>query len=230
MSIIKVEKKPTILIADDDSSTRMLLRATISQWDYPVLEASDGEEAWEVIIKEKPQIVTVDWMMPKIDGLGLCTKTKELHHPPYMILLTSMSGTANIVHALESGADDFLTKPFNYAELRSRLFVGHRIVNFTNKLKAIMKEEKKNDHQINKKVTSAVNKITRTTKRIQIEWDLFRNYLKCNNGTIPSKEQLVLQKMTQGITLIQEQLAQEIKWLETLIMDSKGNAHIKRTD
>lgn len=91
------DRKPTILIADDDNSTRMLLRATITQWDYPVVEASDGEEAWSLLSQEDgPQIVTVDWMMPKIDGLSLCRRAKTLAKPPYMILLTSMSGAANV--------------------------------------------------------------------------------------------------------------------------------------
>lgn len=140
-SELNAGNKPTVLIADDDSSTRTLLRVTISQWDYPVMEARDGEEAWNILNSdESPQIVTVDWMMPKIDGLSLCRRAKGLKNPPYMILLTNLSGSTNIVSALDAGADDFLSKPFNYAELRSRLYVGQRIINFTNALEKANQE------------------------------------------------------------------------------------------
>lgn len=121
-----------ILIADDDQPTRILLRAAISQWGYEVVEAKDGEEAWSILQDpDAPRLMILDWLMPKLDGIALCERIKqESTYHPYIILLTQVSGTTNIVKGLEAGADEFLSKPFNMAELRSRLSVGARIVRF----------------------------------------------------------------------------------------------------
>lgn len=125
-----------VLIADDDLPTRILLRAAISQWGYEVMEARDGEEAWEVLHQsDAPGILIVDWLMPRLNGVDLCARIKrELMHHPYTILLTQVTGTENIIKGLEAGADEFLAKPFNMAELRSRLSVGARMVKFENLL------------------------------------------------------------------------------------------------
>jgi DNA-binding response OmpR family regulator len=124
--------KLTVLIADDDSPTRLLLRAAISKWGYSVIEATDGEDAWNILQKsDKINLVILDWIMPKLDGLDVCQKiVKELSYHPYIILLTQVTGSENIIKGLDAGADEFLSKPFNMAELRSRLSVGARIVNY----------------------------------------------------------------------------------------------------
>jgi DNA-binding response OmpR family regulator len=125
-----------VLIADDDAPTRILLRAAVSQWGYEVVDASDGEEAWEILQKPNvPELMIVDWLMPKLDGIDLCRRIKaELAHRPYIILLTQLSGTTNIVKGLEAGANEFLSKPFNMAELQSRLSVGARIIKYQSSL------------------------------------------------------------------------------------------------
>jgi DNA-binding response OmpR family regulator len=125
-----------VLIADDDPPTRVLLRAAINQWGYKVIESKDGEEAWGVLQQaDAPQLIILDWLMPKIDGLDLCKRIKsELTYRPYIILLTQVAGTANIIKGLEAGADEFLSKPFNMAELRSRLSVGSRIIHYKEEL------------------------------------------------------------------------------------------------
>lgn len=131
-----------VLIADDDPPTRVLLRAAISQWGYEILEAKDGEEAWDMLqVPNAPKLLIVDWLMPKLDGINLCMRIKEkLKFRPYIILLTQVVGTSNIIKGLEAGADEFLSKPFNMAELRSRLSVGSRIVNYENDLAIKNKE------------------------------------------------------------------------------------------
>jgi CheY-like chemotaxis protein len=150
MSIILDELKPKILVADDDNPTRMLLRAAITQWNYPVIEATDGEEAWGIVNNPSPpRILIIDWLMPKIDGITLCQKIKsQMTVSPYIILLTQLSGVTNVIKAIEAGADEFLTKPFNHAELRTRLLAGHRIISYEEKISEIMKLSK--DAAINK--------------------------------------------------------------------------------
>jgi DNA-binding response OmpR family regulator len=125
-----------VLIADDDPPTRILLRAAISQWGYEVIEAKDGGEAWQILETDNaPKLLILDWLMPVLNGIDLCTRIKqELPFRPYIILLTQISGTENIIRGLEAGADQFLSKPFNMHELRSRLAVGRRIVDYENQL------------------------------------------------------------------------------------------------
>jgi DNA-binding response OmpR family regulator len=125
-----------VLIADDDPPTRILLRAAISQWGYDVVEADDGEKAWEILGQsDAPRLLILDWLMPRLDGLALCERIKQgFVARPYIILLTQVAGTPNIIKGLEAGADEFLSKPFNMAELRSRLSVGARIVRFEKSL------------------------------------------------------------------------------------------------
>lgn len=127
-----------ILIADDDPTTRMMLRAAVTQWGYDVTEACDGEEAWKILQRsDAPRLLILDWLMPKLDGVELCSRIRaELKYHHYIILLTQLAGAANLIRGLEAGVDEFLSKPFNMAELCSRLSVGSRMLHFENKIDA----------------------------------------------------------------------------------------------
>jgi len=120
-----------ILIADDNHFYRCALTATLVEWGYEVHAVADGEAAWEVLQSDQsPKIAILDWMMPKIDGIEVCRQLRAnpRQEPTYVIILTSREGTSNAVTALDSGADDYITKPFNREELSARLRVGRRIV------------------------------------------------------------------------------------------------------
>jgi putative two-component system response regulator len=120
-----------ILIADDNLFYRQALAMNLRDMGYEIVEAGDGAEALEALrAQDAPKLAIIDWMMPKIDGLEVCRKVRALHQaePAYIIILTSNRGKQNIVAALDSGADDFLTKPFDREELQARLRVGTRIV------------------------------------------------------------------------------------------------------
>ena len=125
-----------VLIADDDPPTRMLLRTAIMRWGYEVIEANDGEEAWEILQKPNPpQLLIIDWLMPKLDGIALCDRIRHgIFSHNYIILLTQVTGVANLVKALEAGADEYVSKPFNMTEFQSRFSVGTRILGYENML------------------------------------------------------------------------------------------------
>jgi len=122
-----------ILIADDSIVSRHLLDATLRKWGYDVVVACDGTEAWKILQSEtSPKIAILDWMMPGLTGLEVCRRTRanarEKDVYTYIILLTSKSQREDLIEGMESGADDYLTKPFDQHELKVRLRPGIRIL------------------------------------------------------------------------------------------------------
>lgn len=120
-----------LLVADDDPVSRTALARTLERWGYEVVVASDGQAAWEILRPDDaPEIAILDWMMPRLEGPEVCRLTRAFSRPvpTYTILLTSRGTTVDIVAGLESGADDYMTKPFETAELKSRIRVGERVV------------------------------------------------------------------------------------------------------
>ena len=117
------------LIAEDDPVSRVFLELSLIKWGYEVVVTCDGSEAWEALQREAPPIAILDWMMPGIDGVEVCRRARAIQTPTptYLILLTAKSEKEEIVEGLEAGADDYLTKPFNRAELQARIKVGLRI-------------------------------------------------------------------------------------------------------
>jgi two-component system, cell cycle response regulator len=126
-----------ILIAEDDGVSRLLLRRVLTQWGYDVVATQDGTEAWDVLQgDDAPRLAILDWLMPEMDGVEICARVKAQGslRPPYLILLTALDDKESLVRGLDAGADDFLTKPYDPAELRARLEVGRRIIDLNDRL------------------------------------------------------------------------------------------------
>ena len=120
-----------ILVAEDQLVSRHILVANLSKWGYDVTAVEDGTQAWEVLqAKEAPQLVILDWLMPGMDGIEICREIRKSPQtrPIYLILLTARRGQEDKIHGLQSGADDYITKPFNREELRARVQVGIRVL------------------------------------------------------------------------------------------------------
>ncbi|WP_417910681.1 response regulator [Candidatus Electronema sp. PJ] len=120
-----------LLIADDELSTRILLRHCAARWGYEVVEAADGLEAMTLLRgPEPPRIAVLDWMMPGLDGVEICSRLNAQENRPliYTILLTGKNDKEDVVHALDQGAHDFLSKPVHIGELHSRITVGRRLM------------------------------------------------------------------------------------------------------
>jgi putative two-component system response regulator len=120
-----------ILIADDDPVTLRLLSSRLGAWGHTVHQAADGNTAWETIRSTPIDMVISDWMMPEMDGLQLCRRIRELHEPGYiyLILISAQNSKADIVRGLESGVDDYVTKPIDMDALHARIEIGARIIN-----------------------------------------------------------------------------------------------------
>lgn len=132
-----------VLIADDDPVLRHALKAQLAAWQYTSVVATNGKQAWQVLQHaDPPLLAVVDWNMPGIDGVDLC---RDIRATPalsamYLILLTGNQDQKDVVAGLESGADDYITKPFSWDELRARLRIGSRIVGLQQALAARVDE------------------------------------------------------------------------------------------
>jgi DNA-binding response OmpR family regulator len=127
-----------VLVADDDAVQRRLLQATLARWGDEVVLAADGEEAWSILSADQPPALAIlDWLMPGVTGQELCRRARGLPlSSVYLILLTSRSAIADTVEGLEAGANDFVAKPFDVAELRARINVGRRVIALQGELAA----------------------------------------------------------------------------------------------
>jgi diguanylate cyclase (GGDEF)-like protein len=126
-----------VLIADDDPVSRRLLQVTLSNSGYETAIAVDGVEALRMLEeKDSPRLVILDWIMPNMDGVEVCRtirrRTAEAYS--YIILLTVKGQQGEIIEGLESGADDYITKPFDLLELKARLRAGRRILELQDQL------------------------------------------------------------------------------------------------
>lgn len=120
-----------ILIAEDDATTRLVLETTVSHWGYDVVCAEDGQAAWRLLQNEdSPRLLLLDWEIPKLNGIELCRRLQQQQQagPFYIILLSGDGETERMVEGFKAGANDFIRKPFNRAELQARLRVGQRMV------------------------------------------------------------------------------------------------------
>jgi len=126
-----------ILVADDDFISRKMLDATLTNLGFETVIVEDGLQAFEYLDNNDDiQIAILDWIMPGLTGVEVCSKIRKdrkKRTPLYLILLTSMNSSSDIVTGLDSGADDYVIKPFNKRELEARINVGLRIVNLQTK-------------------------------------------------------------------------------------------------
>ncbi len=147
-----------VLIAEDDRVSARILENHLKKWGYQVFLEKNGEDAWKTLDKENIQIAILDWMMPKLNGIQLCKKIRKRESDlyAYIILLTARSSTEDIVKGLNAGADDYITKPVEYLELKARLSTGRRIIeleNYNRKLRDRLKKLAQQDS-----LTSFLNK------------------------------------------------------------------------
>jgi diguanylate cyclase (GGDEF)-like protein len=128
-----------VLLAEDDPILRRLLESFLVKWGYEVTLANDGAEAWAILqAEDSPRLALLDWMMPGMDGVEVCHEVRKRVAQPYvyMLLLTAKNDNLDVINGLASGADDYLTKPFNPEELQARLRTGKRILDLEDHLVA----------------------------------------------------------------------------------------------
>ena len=139
----------TILIVDDEPSIRDLLRYNLEKEGYQIIEASDGITGVNVALEQKPDLILLDIMLPKLDGLSVCKRIKNSFNVP-ILMLTAKDGEIDKILGLELGADDYITKPFSVRELVARVKANLRKVEVISTDRVIEQpnEEKKKESKI----------------------------------------------------------------------------------
>ena len=120
-----------ILIAEDNITQQLMLKSTFAELGYDPVVTGDGRTACEIMLKpDAPKLAIIDWMLPGMEGVEVCRKIRKakFYAPPYLIILTSRDEMEDIVKGLESGANDYMVKPYNVRELQVRIGVGRRFV------------------------------------------------------------------------------------------------------
>ncbi len=173
-----------ILIIEDEVKIANILRQGLMEDSYSVDIARDGEEGWEKIMINTYDIIIMDLMLPKIDGFTLCKKirTQNIHTP--VLMLTARDAIDDKIEGLDTGADDYVTKPFSFAEISARI-------------RALLRRGNKTDPVIlqiaDLILNPATKEVTRDNKKIILtarEYALLEYFMR-NPNTVLSKTQLL---------------------------------------
>ena len=128
-----------ILIAEDDVVSRKVLTSFLEKWGHEVVAVENGNDAIDILKSDNaPSFAILDWMMPEKDGTEVCQWVRRQDHRTfvYIILLTAKTESDDIISGLASGADDYITKPFNKNELKQRVKAGIRIIKLETELRS----------------------------------------------------------------------------------------------
>jgi len=128
-----------VMVVEDDLVSRRILETSLEKNGYNVVIANNGLQAWELFDKDPLRLIVSDWMMPEMDGLALCKRIRGRPETEYtyFILLTARSGKENYHLAMDSGIDDFLSKPLDREELNIRMHVAERILGYTARIQQL---------------------------------------------------------------------------------------------
>jgi cyclic di-GMP phosphodiesterase len=169
-----------ILIVDDSDIALELLEKPLARAGHTVDRANDGDEALEWICKGVHRLVISDWDMPRMDGLTLCRKVRSLSSSYiYFILVTSHNAPADIVTGMSTGADDFISKPFNPAELLVRVRAGERVLSLESRdiaIFAMAKLTESRDQETGQHL-ERVRSYAQLLARRMMEWPKFRGLI-----------------------------------------------------
>lgn len=125
-----------ILVAEDDPPSRLIHQMTVEQLGHECLVAEDGKRAWEIFEGSEVDVVLSNWMMPGLDGIGLCRRVRNAYRDAYtyFILLTALGEKEHLLKGMNAGADDYLTKPLDADELQVRLISASRVTSLHRQL------------------------------------------------------------------------------------------------
>jgi len=161
-----VRTPPRVLIADDNTANLRILRMRLGADGYDVVTAADGDEALAAARESAPDLILLDIMMPKVDGIEVCRRLKKEHGPAFtpIILVTAMTDAKDIVAGLEAGADEYLTKPVDHAALSARVRSMLRIKALHDTVAAQAEEIARWNATLERRVAEQVGELERVSR------------------------------------------------------------------
>ncbi|WP_242213845.1 response regulator transcription factor [Bacillus cereus group sp. BfR-BA-01383] len=181
--------KETIMIVDDEKEIRELIAIYLKNEGYRVLQAEDGEEGLELLKKNEVHLIVLDIMMPKIDGIHMCMKVREIAEMP-IIMLSAKTQDMDKILGLTTGADDYVTKPFNPLELIAR--IKSQLRRYM-KMNSGISVQNENEVEIgDMKINVATHKVTVADEEVKLTPREFAilELLARNQGMVMSAEQI----------------------------------------
>ena len=176
-----------ILLVDDEPLILKGLRYTLEQEGYDILTAADGEEALQVFFDTPVDLVLLDVMLPKLDGIQVCQRIRETSNVP-ILMLTAKGEDMDKILGLEYGADDYMTKPFNILEVKARIKTVLRRAGqpAANEEKKVIRVHDMEVNIVNRSVTLGGKEVRLTAK----EFDLLQLFIT-NRGKVFSRETML---------------------------------------
>ena len=179
--------KPFIVIAEDETSVSELLRYNLESEGYETAIANDGDEAMLLLDERTPDLMLLDWMLPKISGIEICRRVRTRQETANLpiIMLTARTEDADRIRGLETGADDYVTKPFSTNELMARVKAVLR------RIRPALMDDKIRVGDI--EIDRTTHRVTRAAKDIHLGPTEFRllEYFAQHPGRVFSREQLL---------------------------------------
>ena len=163
----ELDYKKTILIVDDEKMILNLLSHNLEKEGYNVVEASDGLEAIDVAQEKKPNLILLDVMLPKLDGLSVCKRLKNMMNVP-ILMVTAKDDELDKILGLELGADDYITKPFNIRELLARVKANLRKYDIVSNMQKETKDEQVENKKAKRTNIIKVGVITLDLDRFEV--------------------------------------------------------------
>ncbi|MEX2588478.1 MAG: diguanylate cyclase [Actinomycetota bacterium] len=161
-----------ILVVDDEPVSRLIAQAALTSLGHEPVLAEGGEAGWEMFLKERPDVVISDWMMPDLDGIKLSRRIRASEHNSYtsIIVLTSLDDKKRVREAILAGADDYLTKPLNPDELGIRLIAAARLRELHDQLAAQQQKLEALNEELGR--TARIDPLTGLGNRLRMREDL----------------------------------------------------------
>jgi two-component system phosphate regulon response regulator PhoB len=184
---MKGSSEPTVLVVEDESALSTLLRYNLEREGYRVFEAKDGEEALLLADEAKPDLVLLDWMLPKVPGIEVCRRLRlrtDARNTP-IVMLTARGDEGDRIRGLDMGADDYVSKPFSVSELLARLRAVMR------RIRPALADDKINVGDI--VIDRAARRVRRAGREVHLGPTEFKllDYLAQHPGRVFSREQLL---------------------------------------
>jgi DNA-binding response OmpR family regulator len=208
-----------ILIVEDEKKIAESLRKNFDDEGFDTTVCFDGATALDIVSNEKFDIILLDWRIPEVSGLGVCKRIRDANNQTPIILLTALTNISNKVEALNSGADDYITKPFSFEEVLARVNAIIR----RNKLSDNVIEFQKLSLNI---MTHILETETESVKLPEMEFELLKYFLE-NNAQIISRETLCEDVWKLKFTPSTNVVDVTVKNLRKKLEEYSGNKFIK---